>query len=245
MAKVLRIKNEHGDWVSIPCITGDSAYEVAQQNGFNGSEEQWLESLKPHIQVTQIEGGYRIEITDSNGTGGFDILNGKDGEIDDEAYLKKQGAAAYINYGDGYEVNIGASGSVKINTGGAVTIEGNDAAVFESGTDVAATFSGKRISNISKPVAGTDAVTLQYLIDNGYIKRNGNNIDLSALQTVVSGGSFVVEALAYGMSVSSNRIQNVGTPTMDGDATTKKYVDDAIKTAIKNIPVYNGEVESV
>ena len=246
MAKVLRIKNEHGDWVSVPCITGDSAYAVAKRNGFDGTEEEWLESLKPHIQATQIEGGYRIEITDSNGTGSFDILNGKDGEIDDEAYLKKQGAAAYINYGDGYEVNIGASQGVDITTSGTVTIEGNNAAVFKSSTDVAATFSGKRISNISKPVAGTDAVTLQYLIDNGYIKRSENgNIDLSALETKISGGSFVVQALAYGMSVSGNRIQDVGTPTMDGDATPKKYVDDAIKTAIKNIPVYNGEVESV
>lgn len=251
MAKVLRIKNEHGDWVSIPCITGDSAYAVAKRNGFNGTEEEWLESLKPYIQVTQVEGGYLVEITDSKGTSGFTVLNGetvtKVSELEnDEGYLKSQGNTAYITYGAGDEVNIGARNEVHIATGGAVTIEGNNAAVFESSTDVAATFSGKRISNISKPVAGTDAVTLQYLIDNGYIKRSENgNIDLSALETKISGGSFVVQALAYGMSVSGNRIQDVGTPTMDGDATTKKYVDDAIKTAIKNIPVYNGEVESV
>lgn len=28
---------------------GKSAYEIAQQNGFKGTEEEWLESLSPYI----------------------------------------------------------------------------------------------------------------------------------------------------------------------------------------------------
>lgn len=256
MAKVLRIKNEHEDWVSVPCITGDSAYAVAQKNGFNGTEEQWLDSLKTRFKVTEVDGGYLVEVTDSQATSSFILTHGKDGKTitkvseleNDEGYLKSQGNTAYIKYGAGDEVNIGARDAVDISTSGNLTVEGNYAAVFKSGSDVAATFNGQRISNIAKPVSDDDAVTLRYLNDMGYLKSNGNgngNIALSALHTTVSGGSFVVQPLGYGMSVSGNRIQDVGTPTMDGDATTKKYVDDAIKTAIKNIPIYSGEVESV
>ncbi len=46
---ILQIKNAQGQWVKIPAIQGNdgkSAYEVAVENGFTGTEEEWLESLK-------------------------------------------------------------------------------------------------------------------------------------------------------------------------------------------------------
>ena len=46
------------------------------------------------------------------------------------------------------------------------------------------------------------------------------------------------------LRVANGRLQ-VGTPTEDADATTKKYVDEAIANAIASLPIYNGEVEEV
>lgn len=36
-------------------ITGDSAYEIAVKNGFNGTETEWLESLKGTINISEIK----------------------------------------------------------------------------------------------------------------------------------------------------------------------------------------------
>lgn len=47
MANILNILDKDtGKYVSVPAIQGASAYEVALKNGFEGSEEEWLASLK-------------------------------------------------------------------------------------------------------------------------------------------------------------------------------------------------------
>lgn len=46
MASILRVKDQNGNEVDIPAIKGASAYEIAVKNGFKGTEEEWLESLK-------------------------------------------------------------------------------------------------------------------------------------------------------------------------------------------------------
>lgn len=46
---VLKIRDENGNIIEIPALKGDdgkSAYEIAIDNGFEGTEEEWLESLK-------------------------------------------------------------------------------------------------------------------------------------------------------------------------------------------------------
>lgn len=91
-------------------LDGDSAYEVAKKNGFEGSEEEWLDSLKgadgqdgkdgytpvkgtdyfdgangqdgfsPTAKVEQTNNGATITIMDKNGTTNATVLNGKDGQ---------------------------------------------------------------------------------------------------------------------------------------------------------------------
>lgn len=47
MANILNILDKDtGKYVSVPAIQGASAYEVALKNGFKGTEEEWLASLK-------------------------------------------------------------------------------------------------------------------------------------------------------------------------------------------------------
>lgn len=82
---------------NIESTPGASAYEVAVENGFEGTEEEWLASLhgadgeqgndgqngfSPTIEVTEIDGGKRISITDVSGTQTTDIFDGEDGVKD-------------------------------------------------------------------------------------------------------------------------------------------------------------------
>lgn len=43
---ILRVKDNEGNIIPIPAIQGESAYDVAVNNGFEGTEEEWLDSLK-------------------------------------------------------------------------------------------------------------------------------------------------------------------------------------------------------
>lgn len=53
------LKGERGE-------TGDSAYEIAKKNGFVGTEEEWLESLK--MDVDELETIVQQEVTNQLGT---------------------------------------------------------------------------------------------------------------------------------------------------------------------------------
>lgn len=79
--------------------SGKSAYELARENGFQGSEQEWLDSLKgdegpvgpqgpkgengisPSVQIDEIEGGHRVIIADEKGDHSFDVMDGEDSDI--------------------------------------------------------------------------------------------------------------------------------------------------------------------
>ena len=47
---VIKIYNEKtGEYEKMPIAKGESAYEVAVRNGYEGTEEEWLNSLKVAI----------------------------------------------------------------------------------------------------------------------------------------------------------------------------------------------------
>jgi hypothetical protein len=90
----------------VPGVIYSDAYTIAVKNGFDGTVEEWLASLKgdpgkdgapgpqgadgakgdkgdpgPQIvSVSKITGGNRLTITDVNGTKTVDVMDGKDGE---------------------------------------------------------------------------------------------------------------------------------------------------------------------
>lgn len=78
-----------------PGPEGASAYDVAVANGFKGSEQEWLVSLKgergadgkigkdglsPSAKVTQTAAGATITVTDADGTTTANLTNGAPGE---------------------------------------------------------------------------------------------------------------------------------------------------------------------
>lgn len=42
---IVRVKDKKGNVIELPAIKGDSAYQIAVRNGFNGTEKEWLESI--------------------------------------------------------------------------------------------------------------------------------------------------------------------------------------------------------
>ena len=75
-------------------VDGKSAYELAQDNGFQGTMQEWLASLvgadgtngvdgndgiSPAVSVAAITGGNRITITDAEGAKTFDVMDGARG----------------------------------------------------------------------------------------------------------------------------------------------------------------------
>jgi hypothetical protein len=70
---------------------GYTAYEIALQHGFEGTEEEWLSSLhgkdgidgddgfSPVVTVADIEGGHRIALKDAEGEKTVDVMDGEDG----------------------------------------------------------------------------------------------------------------------------------------------------------------------
>lgn len=43
---LVRLKNEDGTYADVIGIRGQSAYQVAVSNGFEGTEQEWLDSLQ-------------------------------------------------------------------------------------------------------------------------------------------------------------------------------------------------------
>lgn len=75
-------------------VDGKSAYELAQDNGFQGTMQEWLASLvgadgtngvdgndgvSPAVSVAAITGGNRVTITDAEGAKTFDVMDGAQG----------------------------------------------------------------------------------------------------------------------------------------------------------------------
>lgn len=62
----------------------------AGQNGLDGQD-----GFSPTVQTQTVENGVQVTITDANGSHTFTVLNGKDGEIDEEAI--SQAVTEYLN----------------------------------------------------------------------------------------------------------------------------------------------------
>lgn len=43
---ILKIRDKNGNIVNVPALRGQSAYEIARDNGFEGTEQEWLDSLE-------------------------------------------------------------------------------------------------------------------------------------------------------------------------------------------------------
>lgn len=42
---LIRVRDKEGNYIDIPALQGESAYDIAVRNGFVGTEQEWLESM--------------------------------------------------------------------------------------------------------------------------------------------------------------------------------------------------------
>lgn len=67
-------------------LDGKSAYQIAVENGFEGTEEEWLESLEgkegysPSVQLERKENGVLITAINQDGQESQMIYDGRDGD---------------------------------------------------------------------------------------------------------------------------------------------------------------------
>lgn len=42
---LIRVRDKEGNYIDIPALQGESAYDIAVRNGYTGTEQEWLESM--------------------------------------------------------------------------------------------------------------------------------------------------------------------------------------------------------
>lgn len=111
-----------------PTLRGYSAYETACQNGFEGTEQEWLESLKgakgedgtsPTVSVSKSGTVTTVEITDTNGTKIITINDGENGQdgasvtVQSVSESTEDGGSNVVTFSDGKTITIknGSKGS--------------------------------------------------------------------------------------------------------------------------------------
>lgn len=104
-----------------PTLRGYSAYETACQNGFEGTEQEWLESLKgakgedgtsPIVSVSKSGTVTTVEITDTNGTKIITINDGENGQdgasviVQSVSESTEDGGNNIVTFSDGKTVTV-------------------------------------------------------------------------------------------------------------------------------------------
>ena len=52
---MIKVRDKDGNIIDIPALNGESAYNIAVKNGFVGTEQEWLDSLKGDSPVKGID----------------------------------------------------------------------------------------------------------------------------------------------------------------------------------------------
>ncbi len=94
MANILNILDKDtGKYVSVPAIQGASAYEVAVENGYKGSEKEWLASLKGEGADVDMSNYATIDYVDE----AIENLDIDDVNVDLDGYATEDWTREYIN----------------------------------------------------------------------------------------------------------------------------------------------------
>lgn len=90
------------------------------------------DGFSPSIDITTINGGHRVSITDKNGTQAFDVMDGKDGEGGSGG--SGENGATFTPYVDS-NGNLSWSNDKGLPNPRTVNIKGADGKIPERGTD--------------------------------------------------------------------------------------------------------------
>ena len=74
---MIKVRDENGNIIDIPALNGESAYNIAVKNGFVGTEQEWLNSLKGDSPVKGIDYWTETDIAEIKSYVDDAILGGK------------------------------------------------------------------------------------------------------------------------------------------------------------------------
>lgn len=223
-------------------ITGKSAYEIAVENGFEGTESEWLDSLKG---------------TDGrNGTDGRDGRNGIDGEDgkDNALTVKDYYDAAVEN---GYEgtmseflqeylsitVSPDNSATIAKNLLSSVSIIAQYQLDYGNGMETSAVAWGSGvIYKINKEKGDAYVITNYHVVFNRYSKTEGNICDDIG---VLLYGSGTIEQLIKATYVGGAMNYDVAVIKIEGSDLLKESSAEAVEFADSNEITVGQEVVAI
>lgn len=96
---LIRVRDKDGNYIDIPALRGESAYEVAVRNGYTGTEAEWVESTNlPNSETLKKLGDSGGTLTyNGNPVGGginikfkdFDLVGWNEGKAVVDNYLRQ------------------------------------------------------------------------------------------------------------------------------------------------------------
>lgn len=233
VAQVQSIASEASENAESALNKATAVEDAAARGDFDGRDG--TDGFSPTVTVNEIPGGHEVIITDIDGEHPFDVMDGQGG-----------GGGGAVDSVNGYtgEVWLTASdvGALPDNTtiptktsdlqndSGFITsvpvqsVNGKTGAVVLNASDVGAGTYSKPSGGIPKTDLASGVQTSLGLAD-------------SALQT--SGGT-----MSGAVAMGGYKVTGLGTPANDSDASTKKYVDDAI-AGIGTVFTIKGDVAAV
>lgn len=89
---LIRVRDKEGNYIDIPALQGESAYDIAVRNGYTGTEAEWLESMGFANYVVLNKLG------DSNGRLTYDgkPVGGDSRTVIEETFTEEYGDFAFV-----------------------------------------------------------------------------------------------------------------------------------------------------
>lgn len=186
---ILKVKDTKGDIIDIPAIRGYSAYQLAVANGFEGTEEEWLASLKgePGDVNEALEAAAKLDVAVL--AEAQDYADSKDEAIADAKQVGEDAAAALAEY------QVTNDAAVNANTTAINTLNGNTAVtgsvdnkIAKAINDFAVNISDDGTVNTYKELIdyaathGAEFTELVGEVTNNTAAINNNARDIDALQ---------------------------------------------------------------
>ena len=192
-----------------------TAYGIALKHGFQGSEEEWLESLTAYGQAlsTGYEGSYEEWLR----------------KISDPVPLISIGSTVTLEAGLPASVTITGTKENPVLNFGIPRGEGLEDALMKTGGDMSGPLSmgGNRLTDVPDPVNDGDAANKKYADTIGKSAANAQSAAAKAQSTADTAKATAEAALARSGGDMTGAM-TVLEPVKDNNPTTKQYVDTVV-----------------
>lgn len=215
---VLYLRDKRGNFLAVRSINGKSAYQIAQDYGFEGSEEAWLESLKSTIVRTDKSLTQHDQAADAKAAGEAinQAMAAARSASDAAAEAAEAAREAVTAAGSAFDMarsaqtdaanafksaNVASSNAAQAKQTAERALPGSGGTM---GGDIH--MDGSRVTGLGTPVNPGDAIPLGYVVpaESG---GTGENTLAAALTAMLASGPIILTSEHYG-----DELPEPGTP---------------------------------